>query len=116
MYRDVRVITFIGKEQGGTSSSIGGIIVREFCKGQEVGPVVLLIISVDSEILFQGLIGAFGLPIAFQVISGGEVMHHVEGFTEGLEKEQHKFHAPVRGDMQRNSVLRENMEYKQLGK
>ena len=40
MYRNVGVVTLIGKEQGGTGSG-------KFCKGQEVRPVVLLIVAVD---------------------------------------------------------------------
>ena len=84
MYGDVR-ITLVGKEQCGTSSSIRGVIVCKFCKGWELRPVVLLIVAIDLEILFQGLLGGF-LSVAFRVVAGGEVEFHVKSLPESLEK------------------------------
>ena len=86
MYGDVGVIALVGKELGGTSSSIGGIIIYKFYEGQGVRPVVLLIVAVDSEILFQGLVNVFSLSAAFRVVSGGEVELHVKSLPESLEK------------------------------
>ena len=62
---DVGVIPLVCKEWGSTSSGIGGVIIHKFCEGQEVEPVVLLVVAVDSEVLFQGLAGAFSLPVTF---------------------------------------------------
>ena len=49
---------------------------------EEVRPVVLLVITVDAEVLLQGLVGLVGLTIAFWVITRGEVKSHAEGFTK----------------------------------
>ena len=49
------------------------VIVSEFCKSKKLIPVVLLIIAVDSEELFEGLIGVFGLTVSFGMITGSEV-------------------------------------------
>ena len=55
-----------------------------------MGPVVLLVIAVDSEILFQSLVSAFGLSIALRVVTRGEVQFHVQDFSEEMEKGQDK--------------------------
>jgi hypothetical protein len=68
------------------------------------------------EILFQGLIHAFGLSIAFWVVSGGEVEFHVQGFSQGAEKGGYELCTPIGGDMRWNSMLGKDMEHKQLGK
>ena len=44
--------------------------------------MILLIVAVDLEILFESLIHAFSLSVALGVISGGEVKFHVEGLSE----------------------------------
>ena len=80
------MVTLIGKEWGGTGSGVGCIIICKFCERLEVRPVILLIVVVDSEVLFQGLVGVFGLSVTFRVISRGEMKLHVKGFPEGPEK------------------------------
>ena len=59
-----------------------GVIERELCEGQKFSPVVLLVITVDSEVLFQSLICPLSLTIAFWIISGGEVESHSECFSK----------------------------------
>jgi len=49
---------------------------------QRLRPVVLLVIAVDAEVLFECLVGSLCLAIALQVVTGGEVEAHVEGFSE----------------------------------
>ena len=39
----------------------------------QVGPVVLLVIAVDSEVLFQRLVSTFGLSITLKVVTRGDV-------------------------------------------
>ena len=51
-----RVVAFICEEGGDTGSCGEGVIERELCEGQEFSPVVLLVVTVDLEVLFQGLI------------------------------------------------------------
>ena len=40
-----------------------GVIVCEFCQGQEIVPIVLLVIAEYTEILFKDLVNPFGLAI-----------------------------------------------------
>src|SRR3979490_1513199 len=44
----VGVVAFIGKERQDSSHSTGSIVVGKFCEGKERGPVVLLIVAVDT--------------------------------------------------------------------
>lgn len=54
------------------------VVVREFCKGQEIGPIVLLVVDVDAKVLFEDLVNAFGLSIGLRVVSCGEVRFDIE--------------------------------------
>ena len=69
----------------------------------------MLVVAVAAEILFEGLICAFGLSVAFWVISRSEVKLHVEGFTESAEEMGDKLRAAIGGDVEGNAVLGENM-------
>ena len=44
---DVGVVALVGKEGRDTSSYIQSIVVQELCKGQEFGPVILLVIAIN---------------------------------------------------------------------
>jgi hypothetical protein len=48
----VQMVSFIGEEGRNSSSSTQSVIVSKFCHRKEFGPVVLLIITVDLEVLF----------------------------------------------------------------
>ncbi len=61
------------------------------------------------DILFQHLICTFCLSVGLQVISGSEVKFHVKGFSKGACELGDKLGAVVRGDVVRDTMLRENM-------
>ena len=46
--RDVGVVALVGEEGRDASGSIQSIVVRELRKGQEFGPVVLLVVAIDA--------------------------------------------------------------------
>ena len=95
VYHDVRMISFIGKERRYSCGGTRSIVVREFRKWKKFGPIVLLIIAVYVKVLFQCLVGAFGLSVAFWMIPGGEMKSHVEDFSEGSEEVRDKLHSAV---------------------
>ena len=95
VYRDVRMISFIGKERRYSRGGTRSIVVCELHKWKKFGPIVLLIIAVYVEVLFQCLVGAFGLSIAFWVIPGGEMKPHVKDFSEGSEEVRDELHSVV---------------------
>ena len=71
------MVTFVSEERCNASSGTRSIIVSELCQREEFGPIVLLVIAIDSNVLFQGLICSFGLSVSFGVITGGEMEFHI---------------------------------------
>ena len=80
------MVSFVSKERGDSRSSIRGIVIGEFGDGKQIRPIVLLVVAIYSEVLFQGLIHLFGLSVAFGVITGGKMEFHVQGFSQCLEE------------------------------
>ena len=52
MNRKVRIVPFVREERRDTSGSTRGVIVNEFRKQKEFRPIVLLIVTVNLNILF----------------------------------------------------------------
>ena len=85
------MVAFICEEGRDTGCCAGGVIEREICEGQKFCPVVLLVVTVDLEVLFQSLIRPLSLSIAFWMVSRGEVEGHSECFSEGVEEVRDEF-------------------------
>ena len=45
---DVGVVALVDKEGRDASSCIWSIVVQELCKGQEVRPVILLVVAINA--------------------------------------------------------------------
>src|ERR1700731_4241537 len=114
VHRYIRMITLVRKEWGNPRSGARSIVVGEFHQGQEFGPVVLLIIAVTTEVLFQRLVSSLRLSVALQVIPRSEVQGHIEDLAQQAEKTRDELRAMIRGDVRQNSVFREDMEYEQM--
>ena len=69
-------------ERGEASSGIGPGVVYELGHRQERGPVVLLEIAVDLEVLLQPLVGTLRLSVRLGVICGADVLCDVQLFAE----------------------------------
>src|ERR1700726_2494410 len=82
VHRYIRMITLVHKEWGNLRSGARSIVVGKFHQGQEFGPVVLLIIAVTMEVLFQCLVSLFCLSVALRVIPRSEVQGHIEDFAQ----------------------------------
>ena len=83
---DVGVVAFIGEEGRDTSGCARGVVKRELREWEEFGPIVLLVVAVDSEILLECLVRPLGLTISFWVIARGEMQGHSECFSERAEE------------------------------
>jgi len=83
---DVGVVAFVGGEGGDTSGCARGVVKSELHKWEEFGPIVLLVVTVDSEVLLECLVRLLGLTISFWVIARGEVQGHSECFSERAEE------------------------------
>ena len=83
---DVRVVACGGKEGRDTSGCARGVVKCELCEWEEFGPIVLLVVAVDSEVLFESLVRLLGLTISFWVITRGEMQGHSECFPSERKK------------------------------
>ena len=108
------MITLISEEWRDTSGHTRSIIVSKLHKREEFSPVVLLVVTVDAEVLLKGLVSMLCLPIPLRVISGGEVELHVKGFTKRAEEMGDKFQTSVRGGMSRYSMFGEDVGNEEL--
>ena len=65
--------TVVGEEGGEGGSRVFGIIVAKLRQRKEAGPVGLLVVAVDTKILFEDKIEALRLAIRLRMESGGAV-------------------------------------------
>ena len=109
-----RVIAVIGKEWGHTSGCILGIVVYEFRKGEKLVPVILLIVAIDPQILFQRLIYPFCLPIRLGVVRCGPVALDIEPFEQMSGEVRDKLGAPIRDGVDGEAMEFPNVPIVQL--
>ena len=99
VYHDVWVISLVSEEWGYFGGSTQGIVVCELREREKLSPVVLLVVAVNPDVLFHCLISAFGLSVAFRMVTGGEVKLHIESFSERPEEMRDELHSAVGGDV-----------------
>ena len=75
------VVSLVRKEWGDTGSTVGGVIVYEFSERKLGCPVVLLVVRMYSQVLFQNLVDPFRLSISFGVVGCGEVGSNIQSLT-----------------------------------
>ena len=66
---NVWVVALIGIEGHNTGGCTWHIVVCELREWEQAKPIVLLVIAVDSDVLFQSLISSFALSITFRMIT-----------------------------------------------
>jgi len=113
---DVGVVAFVGKEGRDTCGCTRGVVKCELRKWEEFGPIVLLVVTVDSEVLFESLVHLLSLTISFWVITRGEMQGHSKCFSERVEEMGDELRTSVGGDMGGYSVFGKHVCDKELGK
>jgi len=93
--RQGRVVALISKEERRTSSLVWGIVVHEFRERKKCGPVVLLVVAVAMQVLFQGLVNPFRLAVTLWVVAGSEVELHVQHFSKTAEEVGHELRTSI---------------------
>ena len=83
---EIWVVSFISEERGHTSSLARRIVVGELSQRKQLRPVVLLVVAVGAEVLFEGLIDLLSLTIPFRMISRSEVKLHTKCCAEAAEE------------------------------
>jgi hypothetical protein len=103
---EFQVVTLVCEERSGSG---GHVVVCKLGNRKPVGPVILLIVTVDVEVLLQCLIYAFGLTIGLGVVTRREVQADTEECTEGAEEVGDKLGTAVRCDVCGDSVSGEDI-------
>ena len=109
----VRVIPLVGIEWGNGGSRAWSIVVSKLREWEQHEPVVLLIVAVDLDVLFQGLISVLGLTITFRMVPRGEVQFHVQGRAKRSEEVRDELRTPIASYMGRDTMLREDVDDKE---
>ena len=99
------MVSLISKEQSRPGGCAFGIVVSKLSNREPMGPVVLLEITVNVEVLFQGLVYLFCLTVCLGMVAGSEVQADSEECAKRMEKVGDELGTSVRGDMRRNSVF-----------
>ena len=106
----VRVIPLVGIERGNSGSRTWSVVVSKLREREQREPVVLLIVAVDLDVLFQGLVSVLGLTITFRMVPRGKVQLHVQGRAKRSEEVQDELRTPITSYMGRDPVLREDVD------
>ena len=69
--RECWVVFLVSKEWSCPGGRTFSIVVSKLGNREPTGPVVLLEVTVDAEVLFQGLVYTFGLTVCLWMITGG---------------------------------------------
>lgn len=107
---EVGIVAFVGVEWRDSGRSVRSVVVSEFGNGKEVRPVGLLVIAVDPNVLFQGLVDALDLPVSLGVVSRGKVHLDVKQVTQRAEEVRGELGASVRRNVTRGAVFGEDMD------
>ena len=73
-----------------------------------------MIVAVNMEVLFESLIRTLSLAITFGVIARGDMELHVKCLTKCLEEGGHELGAPIRCNVQGDSMLGEDMDHEEF--
>src|SRR4030095_1031849 len=77
-----RIITVVYMEGGTTKTCVLSIIIRKLCKGQYIRLVILVMVTIDAEILFNALVYSFYLTVGLWVESGRKTLFQIKGFCQ----------------------------------
>lgn len=107
--RDRREVTFVGHERLDARSVVRSAVIDELGERKEIVPVVLVVIDVDPEVLFECLVDAFGLTVGLRMVSGGVVHADLEKVAKRAEKERNELGASVGADVGRSTMFGKDM-------
>ena len=110
MNRKGRIISLVGKSWWNVCSYLRSIIVSKLSERKKRFPVVLLVIVVYLNVLFQYLLC---LTVDFRTIIRGEMKVHIKSFAERSKEIRNKFRTLIRGDITWNAMLWKDMDNKQ---
>ena len=72
----------IGEERGEGGSRVTRIVVRKFCQGKKICPICLLIVAINSQVLFENRVQALRLAVHLWMECCGPVRTDAQEFDE----------------------------------
>ena len=109
------MVSLISEEWSRPGGCAFSIVVSKLGNREPMGPVIMLEITVNAEVLFRGLVYSFCLTVCLGMIARSEVQTDSEECAKRTEKVGDKLGTSVRGDMRRDSVFREYILEIKLG-
>src|ERR1700753_1406959 len=103
------IVTVVSKERGDLGGGVLCIIICELRNREEVGPVVLVIICVKSQISLNLLVRPLRLTVGLRVISCGIIQLNIQKSAERRHELGGQGGTSVRHYVGRNTMLRENV-------
>ena len=99
------MVTLVCEEGGHAGGGLRGVVVSELGVWQQRRPVILLVVDIHAQVLFQDLVGALGLPVGLGVVRSTEVGLDTEEGAERRPEPRHEVLTAVRHDVGRCPVL-----------
>ena len=94
----------VGKKRGKGRGRMFGVVVAEFCQWEEAGPVGLLVVCIDAEVLFQHRIQPLRLPVRLGVECRGAVGPNAAQLQQPPPKMRREHMIPVANQRIRKAV------------
>ena len=104
--------SLVGEKWNDTHGQMLGVVVGKFHKGEQMLPVILLIVDEDPKVLLD-LVYSFRLPIGFRMICHGEVGLDAKQLTQGPEEMGDEMFPMVGDDVGRGPMLGEDVHQKE---
>src|SRR5271163_553073 len=98
------MVSILGVERGHLHGSMLGVVCK-FSEGNQIVPIVLLIMTEDAEILLENLIDAFGLTVGLRMVCRREIAFDIAESQECSSKCGSKLRSPIG-----NNVCRKTMD------
>ena len=108
------MVSVVGEEGRHRSGGVLSVIVDEFRKGEELAPVVLLIVTIYPQILLQRLVHLFRLPIRLRVICRRPIPLDVQPLEKVSGEMGDKLRASIGDSVDREAVELPNVPIVQL--
>ena len=76
------MISIVGVKGRHLGGGMRGVVVCKFSEGEQLTPVIFLVITEGTEILFQDLVDSFCLAVALRMIRHRPISFHVTEIEE----------------------------------
>ena len=72
----------IGEERRECGSRVPRVVIRKLCQGKEIGPICLLTVAINAQVLFKDKVQALRLAVRLWMECYGPVRTDVQEFDE----------------------------------